>query len=118
MASSKMAMPPISNTMKKTHSVENERQMRQELKIRQQLQQRQNILAQLRDDIFGEEKTRFGNIVCNAFWGFWPTDDERYINPKMEDELIVFKKKIKQRFENRDIAHNFQFPRIGSMLHT
>ena len=76
-------------------------------------------MAQLRQDIFGEEqKTRFGNIVCNAFWGFWPTDDERYINPKMEDELVVFKKKIKQRFENKDIAKNFQFPRIGSTLHS
>jgi hypothetical protein len=66
------------------------------------------ILSQLRHDIFGEEKkTRFGNIICNAFWGFWPLDDERYINPKMEDELVVFKKKIKQRFEGRDIATNF-----------
>jgi hypothetical protein len=111
-------MPPISNSMKKTQTVLNERQLRQEQKIRQQLLQRQNILAQLREDIFGEEKTRFGNIICNAFWGFWPTDDERYINPKMEDELIVFKKKIKQRFENRDIAQNFQFPRIGTALHS
>jgi hypothetical protein len=53
-------------------------------------------LSQLREDIFGkEQKTRFGNIVCNAFWGFWPSNEERYINPKMEDELVVFKKKIK-----------------------
>ncbi len=58
--------------------------------------QRQDILNQLRKDIFGtEEKTAAGNIVCNAFWGFWPTDNERYVNPKMEDELVIFKKKIK-----------------------
>ena len=50
---------------------------------------------QLRKDIFGlEEKSATGNIKCNAFWGFWPTDKERYINPKMEEELVVFKKKI------------------------
>ena len=36
----------------------------------------------------------------------------------MEDELIVFKKKIKYRFENKDIDPDFQFPRIGSTLHT
>jgi len=64
-----------------------------------------------------EEKTKQGNIVCNAFWGFWPTDDERYINPKMEDELIVFKKKITSRFENKEISDNFEFPRIGSQFH-
>jgi hypothetical protein len=53
-------------------------------------------LSQLRNDVFGkEEKTRAGNIICNAFWGFWPTDKERYINPKMEDELVFFKNKIK-----------------------
>ena len=61
--------------------------------------------------------TRFGNVVCNAFWGFWPKDSERYVNPRMEDELIVFKKKIKQRFENRQIKTNFQFPRLGTREH-
>jgi len=35
----------------------------------------------------------------------------------MEDELVVFKKKIKQRFENRDVPASFQFPRIGSTFH-
>ena len=50
---------------------------------------------QLRKDIFGREvKTEKGDIVCNAFWGFWPTDEERYVNPKMEVELVVFKNKI------------------------
>lgn len=72
----------------------------------------------MRNDIFGvEEKTKKGNIVCNAFWGFWPTKDERYVNPKMEEELIVFKKKIATRFECKDIASDFEFPRIGSVFH-
>lgn len=35
----------------------------------------------------------------------------------MEDELVVFKKKIAQRFENRDVPETFEFPRIGSNLH-
>lgn len=88
------------------------------MKEKQQLLQRQEILLKLRVDIFGvEEKTRQGNIISNAFWGFWPTDEERYINPKMEDELVVFKKKIASRFENREVPHNFEFPRIGSQLH-
>ena len=44
-------------------------------RAREQLEQRTEILEQLRHSIFGKEvKTRFGNIVCNAFWGFWPTD--------------------------------------------
>lgn len=82
------------------------------------LMQRQDILCKLRRDIFGvEQKTRFGNIICNAFWGFWPSDEERYINPKMEDELITFKNKIKNRFKERDIPESFEFPRIGTNLH-
>jgi len=72
----------------------------------------------LRKDIFGlEEKSAHGNIKCNAFWGFWPTDKERYVNPKMEEELIVFKKKIAQRFENRDVPETFEFPRVGGSFH-
>lgn len=88
------------------------------MKEKQQLLQRQEILQKLRNDIFGTEvKTKLGNIVANAFWGFWPTSEERYINPKMEDELVIFKKKIATRFESKEIAHDFEFPRIGSQLH-
>jgi hypothetical protein len=76
------------------------------------------ILQKLRNDIFGvETKTSKGNIIANAFWGFWPSNEERYINPKMEDELVVFKKKIASRFEKKDIKVNFEFPRIGSQFH-
>lgn len=35
----------------------------------------------------------------------------------MEDELVVFKKKIATRFEQRDIAADFELPRFGSALH-
>ena len=35
----------------------------------------------------------------------------------MEEELVVFKKKIAQRFETRDVPESFEFPRIGSGLH-
>lgn len=96
----------------------NQQIMKNKMKEKQQLMQRQDILSKLRNDIFGhEEKTKHGNIISNAFWGFWPTNEERYINPKMEDELIIFKKKIASRFEKKEIAHDFEFPRIGSQFH-
>jgi hypothetical protein len=77
-------------------------------KEKAQLIQRQDILLQLRKDIFAREvKTSQGMIVCNAFWGFWPTDEERYVNPKMELELVVFKNKIKSRFETREVPESF-----------
>ena len=37
--------------------------------------------------------------------------------PKMEEELVVFKKKIATRFENRDVPDSFEFPRIGGDFH-
>lgn len=36
----------------------------------------------------------------------------------MEDELVVFKKKISTRFETKQISATFEFPRIGSQLHS
>ena len=35
----------------------------------------------------------------------------------MEDELVVFKKKIAARFEAKEVAVNFEFPRLGSVFH-
>lgn len=87
-------------------------------KERQQMMQRLDIIEQLRRDIFGKEETLNGGyIMSNAFWGFWPSKDERYINPKMEDELVLFRKKIEKRFEQKQISNNFEFPRMGSALH-
>jgi hypothetical protein len=38
-------------------------------------------------------------------------ESERYMNPKMEEELKAFKKKIAYRFENSQIPKDFTFPR-------
>jgi citrate lyase synthetase len=87
-------------------------------KERQEMMQRLDIIEQLRKDIFGNETTVPGGyIISNAFWGFWPKDSERYINPKMEDELFIFRKKIETRFQQKQISTNFAFPRVGSALH-
>lgn len=37
--------------------------------------------------------------------------EDRYINPKMEEELRMFKKKILYRHENGEIPKSFTFPR-------
>ena len=39
------------------------------------------------------------------------SDSKRYINPKMENELKIFKKKIAARYANRQIVH-WEFPRV------
>ena len=36
------------------------------------------------------------------------------INPKMEDELYIFRRKIEKRFKEREVPETFAFPRIGS----
>ena len=41
-------------------------------------------------------------------------DKDRYINPKMEEELRIFKLKIAYRFENAQIPKDFTFPRRSS----
>jgi len=38
-------------------------------------------------------------------------DTKRYINPKMENELKVFKKKIAYRYENKEIPDSYEFPK-------
>ena len=40
------------------------------------------------------------------------TDDKRYINPKMENELKIFKKKILYRYANKEISDTYTFPRV------
>ena len=54
-----------------------------------------------------------GYEICNAFPGRVLPDSKRYINPKMENELKIFKKKITARFANREIAADFTFPRVN-----
>ena len=53
--------------------------------------------------------TRDGYEVCNAFPGRIISDAKRYINPKMENELKIFKKKIAARFSAREIV-DWYFP--------
>jgi hypothetical protein len=38
-------------------------------------------------------------------------DETRYINPRMEDELRLFKEKISIRHKNGQIPKDFKFPR-------
>jgi hypothetical protein len=56
--------------------------------------------------------------VCNAFGHEKLYDSvqktgsiKRYVNPKMERELLIFKKKILHRNSNKEISDNFIFPR-------
>jgi len=39
-------------------------------------------------------------------------DETRYVNPRMEEELKMFKEKIAIRHKNRQIPKDFKFPRI------
>ena len=41
------------------------------------------------------------------------TDEKRYINPKMENELKIFKKKILYRYANKEISDNYTFRRVS-----
>ena len=41
------------------------------------------------------------------------TDEKRYINPKMENELKIFKKKILYRYANKEISDGYTFPRVA-----
>lgn len=53
-----------------------------------------------------------GYEICNAFYGRIIPDNKRYINPKMENELKIFKKKITARYAGREIV-DFSFPRVS-----
>ena len=49
----------------------------------------------------------------NTMPGRVMTDEKRYINPKMENELKIFKKKILYRYANKEISDNYTFPRVS-----
>ena len=57
--------------------------------------------------------TSDGYEICNAFPGRVLPESKRYVNPKMENELKIFKKKIAGRFAAREIAEDFSFPRFN-----
>ena len=52
-----------------------------------------------------------GNIVAFACG---PLLKERYINPKIEQELVEFKQEIEDKFHESDVNRQFRFPRIDS----
>jgi len=47
----------------------------------------------------GEQRKSNGFIIAHTGRRWQITEDERYVNPKMEDELETFKKKIAMRFQ-------------------
>ena len=59
--------------------------------------------------------TADGYEICNAFPGRVLPESKRYVNPKMENELKIFKKKISARFANREIPEDFSFPRFNHL---
>lgn len=58
-----------------------------------------------------ERLTKEGFIIAFTHPSLAMFENERYINPKMEEELKVFKKKIAYRFENSQIPKDFVYPR-------
>ena len=41
-----------------------------------------------------------------------PLQKERYVNKKIEEELVEFKLEIKEKFQKSEINKNFVFPRL------
>jgi len=58
--------------------------------------------------------TKDGYEICNAFPGRVLPESKRYVNPKMENELKIFKKKIAARYANRQIIE-WSFPRLKEL---
>jgi len=59
----------------------------------------------------GEERKANGYIPYHTSRRWQISEEERYVNPKMEDELETFKKKIALRFSQGQIPKEFAFPR-------
>ena len=57
--------------------------------------------------------TKDGYEIANTTPGRVMTDEKRYINPKMENELKIFKKKILYRYANKEISDGYTFPRVS-----
>jgi hypothetical protein len=67
-------------------------------------------LTQLKSE---EKLTKDGFIIGSIYWtkNYIMDDETRYINPRMEDELRLFKEKISIRHKNGQIPKDFKFPR-------
>lgn len=57
-----------------------------------------------------EKITAEGFIIAHTHPTAPAKDAERYLNPKMEQELKAFKKKIALRFEQAEIPKDYAFP--------
>ncbi len=58
-----------------------------------------------------ERKTANGNYVAFACG---PLKRPRYINERIEQELIEFKKEIEERFLKSTVNSEFKYPRISN----
>ena len=60
-----------------------------------------------------EVKTSSGNIVANACG---PLKKPRYVNPKIEKELVEFKQEIEDKFAKSAFNKTFVFPKKREAL--
>ena len=60
-----------------------------------------------------EKRLPNGNIPCYACG---PLKKERYVNPKIETELVEFKDEIEEKFHASDVNKLFVFPRMAETM--
>jgi hypothetical protein len=65
------------------------------------------------DNLPAKDETVLANgyIACLACG---PKAEPRYINTKIEEELIEFKAEISEKFSKSKMNSNFRFPRVAS----
>ena len=66
-----------------------------------------NMNTELSKSNFDEKRLTNGNIPAYACG---PLTKARYINPKMEQELLTFKTEVEERFANSELT-SFVFPK-------
>ena len=60
-----------------------------------------------------EKRLPNGNIPCYACG---PLKKERYVNPKIETELVEFKDEIEEKYHASDVNKLFVFPRMAETM--
>jgi len=55
------------------------------------------------------------NNGCTGVYACGPLTRQRYINPKLEKELVEFKKEVEGKFSKSE-ASTFTFPRMKSPI--
>jgi archaellum biogenesis ATPase FlaH len=74
------------------------------------------IKAQLKDQLRGASEEEDDRILPNGntpAYACGPLKKERYINPKIEQELIEFKQEIEDKFHESEVNRIFVFPRVS-----